>query len=107
MTLRTRMISTAILLCHLLLVPATVTSQSQPAKPAPKASSASGRINMQSGDLVQVQADQQEMVGDVFRLKGHVEVRYRDMVLKANEITYDKSTGDIVATGNVEFTGGP
>ena len=107
MTLRTRLIITLLVVCHLLLATPLVTSQLQPAKPAPKASNPAGRINMQSGELVTVQADQQEMIGDVFKLKGNVEVHYLNNVLKANEITFDKDTGDITATGNVEFTGGP
>jgi LPS-assembly protein len=106
MILRTRLIITALLLCHLLVATPLVTSQLQPAKPAPKASAAS-RFNMQVGDELVVKADQQEMIGNVFHLKGDVEVTFRNMVVKAADVTYDRDTGDLVATGNVEFSGGP
>jgi LPS-assembly protein len=107
MTLRIRLIITGVVVCHLLLASPLVTSQLQPAKPAPKAANAAPRLNMQSGEEVVVKADQQEMQGDVFRLKGNVEITFREFDLKANEITYDKSTGEITATGNLEFSGGP
>jgi LPS-assembly protein len=107
MTLRIRLIITALLVCHPLLASPLVTSQLQPPKNTAKPSHAAGRINMQTGEEVIVKADQQEMVGDVFRLNGNVEITFREFVLKADQITYDRSTGEITATGNLEFSGGP
>jgi len=62
---------------------------------------------MQSGDELLVKADQQEMHGQIFTLKGNVEITFRGMDFKANEMTYDRDTGEATATGNVEFSGGP
>jgi LPS-assembly protein len=60
-----------------------------------------------TGDEVIIKARQQEKAGDVFTLRGEVEVYYRDVILHADEITYDQSTGDVIATGHVIIEGGP
>ncbi|MBI4462954.1 MAG: LPS-assembly protein LptD [Acidobacteria bacterium] len=48
-------------------------------------------------------ADSQEKVGDTYVLRGQVEIRYRGMTLKAGQITYQESSGDATAEGQVEF----
>src|SRR5512146_1493097 len=93
---RSRLLITAALLCHLLLCPRLVTSQLlRPARPG------------EAGEEVTIKAKQQEQKGDVFTLRGDVEITLRRYVLKADEITYDKATGLVVATGHVVFNGGP
>ena len=57
-------------------------------------------------DEVIIKARQQEKKGDVFTLSGDVEVRYRDTVLRADEIVYDQSTGEVKASGHVVVEGG-
>lgn len=55
---------------------------------------------------VLLRADQQEKNQDIYHARGHVEVRFRTYVLHADEVTYDSTTGHIVATGHVIFDGG-
>jgi LPS-assembly protein len=49
----------------------------------------------------------QTWVGDTMTLSGGVVVHYRDYVLRADEVTYDRSTSELEADGNLELTGGP
>lgn len=53
---------------------------------------------------VTLRADSQEKVKDVFHLRGNVEVTFRQMKLTADEMSYDNSTGEVVARGNVTFS---
>ncbi len=59
------------------------------------------------GEPVTIKAREQEKQGDVYKLRGDVEIDFRSYILRADEITYDSSTGDATATGNVRFDGGP
>src|SRR5919204_1585933 len=58
------------------------------------------------GDEVIIKARQQEKKGSIFTLSGDVEVSYRDLVLRADEIIYDQSTGEVKANGHVVIEGG-
>jgi LPS-assembly protein len=96
MIFRTRMLNTLALLCHLLLLPGVVTSQLLAEASAPAAS-----------QEVIIRAQQQEKAGDVFHLRGDVEITFRQFTVRADEITYDSSSGEITARGNLRFQGGP
>ena len=62
-------------------------------------------LELQNPDqTLTLRADSQEKGKDTHRLRGHVEVTYRDMKLTADEVTYDETTGEIVGTGHVLFT---
>ncbi len=114
MIARTRFLITAAALCHLLLAAPLLTSQLQPPasseKPAPEAGAttqASLGPAAPAGEPVTIRAQQQEKVGDLYRLRGDVEIDFRDYVLRADEITYNDATGEITATGHIVFDGGP
>ena len=138
MTLRTRLLTTVVLLCHLALLPQLVTSQALPRSalsPQPSAlsdrPSAVGQSQAQTsqppstadrrpsaekphlagpnepGEEVTIEALQQEKVGDVYKLRGEVEIRFRQFVLRADLITYNTTTGEVTANGHVVFDGGP
>ncbi len=124
MTLRSRLLTTALLLCHLLLLPQLVTSQllggvaaGQTASPNAQQPSSDSQQRSASkphlaaanepGEEVTIEALQQEKTGDLYRLRGNVEIRFRRFVLRADEITYNTATGEITATGHVVFDGGP
>ena len=65
-------------------------------------------INVPLGpNEVLIRADEQEKVQDIYKVRGHVEIRFRTYTLHCDEATYDSTTGQIVATGNVIFDGGP
>jgi LPS-assembly protein len=103
MIFRYRIIITALSLCHLLLAPSIVTSQtlppSEPVLPAAPSSL--------TEEEVTIRAVQQEKDGDIFKLRGQAEVHYRNYVLYANEITYNSATGDTQVEGHVVLDGGP
>ncbi|MGE0407427.1 MAG: LPS-assembly protein LptD, partial [Candidatus Korobacteraceae bacterium] len=69
--------------------------------PAPYPGSAPGQE-----DGATITARQQEKNGDLYTLRGDVEIHYRDLVLRAEEITYDAATGQANATGRVILEGG-
>jgi LPS-assembly protein len=58
------------------------------------------------GDEVIIKARQQEKKGNIFTLSGDVEVSYREIVLRADEMVYDQSTGEVKANGHVVVEGG-
>ena len=52
---------------------------------------------------VGIRADSQEKAGDLYKLRGHVEITYKDMKLSAEEVAYNDATGDADARGHVVF----
>jgi LPS-assembly protein len=60
-----------------------------------------------SGVPVQLDADHQTHVGDVFTLDGHVVVHYEDYILRADKAVYHQSTSELEADGHLQVTGGP
>ncbi|HWZ82818.1 MAG TPA: LPS assembly protein LptD [Terriglobales bacterium] len=106
MIFRYRIIITALSLCHLLLAPAIVTSQTPPrlaSVSAPVAASPSSLTE----EEVTIRAVQQEKDGATYKLRGQAEVHYRTYVLYADEITYKSDTGDTQVEGHVVLDGGP
>jgi LPS-assembly protein len=60
--------------------------------------------DLQNSDkVVKTRSDSQEMSKNISRFRGHVEVTYRRMKLTADEVTYNRATGEVVAKGNVLF----
>jgi len=55
-------------------------------------------------DTATVYADSQRESNGVATLIGHVEITYRQTRLLADKATYNRSTGEIEATGNVAFS---
>lgn len=56
-----------------------------------------------SADVVEILADSQQKAGEVYLLRGHVEIRYRGMTLTAEQITYNEKTRVVEAGGTVAF----
>ncbi|MGA2902750.1 MAG: LPS assembly protein LptD [Candidatus Korobacteraceae bacterium] len=54
-----------------------------------------------------IRADEQEKNQDIYRGRGHVEIRFGTSTLHADQATYDSTTGQVTATGHVVFDGGP
>ncbi|MBZ5628876.1 MAG: LPS assembly protein LptD [Acidobacteriia bacterium] len=130
MTLRSRFLTTALLLCHLLLLPRLVTSEalagavssqaSAVGEPQPQTSQEPSTADRrpstakphlatpnEPGEEITIQALQQEKVGDMYYLRGEVEIRFRCFVLRADEITYNAASGELTAEGHLVFDGGP
>ena len=111
---RNRLGITAALLCHLVLAPSVVTSQLLPGKQpgsaaaaAPQTSPPNPPARPAGGEAVTIKAREQEKAGDVYKLRGDAEVEYRRWVLRADEATYDDTTGEVVASGHLTLDGGP
>lgn len=114
---RTRLIITALLVCHALVLPALVTSQNPPpAAPAeaPAQQAAPAAVNVpaapsasrdQFAEPVTIKADQQEKQGDVYTLSGNVEITTEGYVFRGDKVTYNAQTGDVLAEGNVTLDG--
>jgi len=116
MITRSRIFITTALVCHLLLAPGIVTSQTLP--PATATVSAPERAPAttpalatapasQTEEEVTIRAVQQEKDGSIYHLRGGVEIRYRTFILHADQITYNADTGDSELEGHVELDGGP
>jgi LPS-assembly protein len=58
-------------------------------------------------DEVLIRGDEQEKNQDIYKARGHVEIRFRTYILHADEATYDSTTGQVTAVGHVVFDGGP
>jgi len=123
MTSRTRFLITALFLCHQLLAAGLVTSglrsdsaakaatqtQSKEQETPESASSAacSAQAAQQSNDSATICAEQQEKDGDLYKLRGNVEIHYRTYILRADEVTYNGDSGEATATGHFTIDGGP
>jgi LPS-assembly protein len=57
-------------------------------------------------DEVLIRADEQEKVRDIYTVRGHVEIRFRNSVVHCDQATYDSTTGQVAATGHVVYEGG-
>jgi len=56
---------------------------------------------------VLIRADEQEKDQDIYKARGHVEIRFRTYVVHCDKATYDSTTGQVIAEGHVVFDGGP
>jgi LPS-assembly protein len=59
-----------------------------------------------SRDEVLIRADEQEKIQDVYKVRGRVEIRFRNNVIHCDDATYDSTTGVVNATGHVVYDGG-
>jgi LPS-assembly protein len=94
---RIRFLIMAAVVCHVLLAPSLVTSQLHSPSSATPA----------RGEEVTIRALHQEKDGAIFKLHGQGEIHYRNLVLRADEATYNSDTDDVVLEGHVVLDGGP
>src|SRR5271169_6312435 len=59
-----------------------------------------------SRDEVLIRADEQEKSQDIYKVRGNVEIRFRNSTIHCDQATYDSSTGIVTATGHVVYDGG-
>jgi LPS-assembly protein len=55
---------------------------------------------------VLIRANEQEKNQDIYKVRGNVEIRFRNNTIHCDQATYDSSTGIINATGHVVYDGG-
>jgi LPS-assembly protein len=60
-----------------------------------------------TGVPVEASADRQSWAGNVWTGTGHVEMHYRDYILHADKVIYDRTTSEVQAEGHVQVAGGP
>jgi LPS-assembly protein len=75
--------------------------------PLPLPGSGKVQISSSEGEPLTIKARQQEEQGNVITLRGDVEADFRDYTVRADTVTYDRSTGEVTASGNIHFDGGP
>jgi LPS-assembly protein len=83
------------------------TEQSGSAAPSAPAKKKKAPRPANAGEPVTLIAHQQERHGDLYRLRGEVEVDFRNYKLHADEVTYDDTTGEVKVNGHVVLDGGP
>jgi len=121
MNFRTRFLITLLILCHQLPTRALVTSQlladisgssttdaqdkQSDASPA-QTPCAEQAASANSTEPV-ICAIQQEKEGSNYKVRGDVEIHYRDYVLRADEATYNADTGEATGSGHFTLDGGP
>ncbi len=97
MTSRSRILLTALVLCHLLLGPGLLTTRLR----------LHASALQPAGEEVTLRAREQEKTGDIYHLRGDVEIDYRDLIFRGDEATYHSDTGDVEASGHLLLDGGP
>ena len=112
MTVRTILFITALMLCHLKLWPQALTKQFPAASgpsslpDAPDYPIAELVAAPPSGVPVRFESKQQEKHGEVYSLTGDVRIEYKDYILTADKVSYNRETGDAEADGHVRLQGG-
>jgi LPS-assembly protein len=112
MRVRTFLFITALMLCHLKLWPQTLTKQFPAASgpsslpDAPDYPIAEVVAAPPSGVPVRFESKQQEKHGEVYSLIGDVRIEYKDYILTADQVSYNRETGDAEADGHVRLQGG-
>ncbi|HUO17125.1 MAG TPA: LPS assembly protein LptD [Verrucomicrobiae bacterium] len=122
MTCRTRLLITALFLCHQLLASALVTRQLLPTKSiseggsSPDETAREGqnpsvdvcgkRAAAQLSDGTIICATNESKQGDTYDLQGDAEIHYRSYILRADHITYNSDTGESTGTGHMTLDGG-
>ena len=108
---RTRFLITAAFVCHLLLAPRLVTSQllaAQSTASTQNDTSPPIPATIRRYEDVTIKASEsQEKDGPIYKLRGHVEIRYSTYSLYADEVTYNSDTGDATGEGHLVLDGGP
>jgi LPS-assembly protein len=105
-------------LCHLILDSPLVTSQllAQAADPQPQKQGTTTRgsntpcatqaKSAESNETV-ICAVRQEKDGPIYKLQQDVEIHYRTYILRADDVTYNSDSGEVIATGHLTLDGGP
>jgi LPS-assembly protein len=61
----------------------------------------------QTGVPVLLSAGSQKQAGNIFTGSGGVVIHYRDYIISADNVVYDRSTTELEAEGHVQVSGGP
>ena len=75
------------------------TSQAPPAKPP--------RIVISPDQPVTIDAAECEKVGDLYTLRGHVQIKFDSYIYRGDSVVYDSVSGNVTASGHAALDGGP
>jgi LPS-assembly protein len=94
--------------CHLVLTspPAVGGAPAGPRK-GQKPAGAKPKAAVSEEQPVEVTARECEKAGDVYTLRGAVEVKFATYVFHGDTVTYDAASGEAAATGGAQLDGGP
>ena len=112
MRIRSFLLITALMLCHLKLCPQTLTKQFPSVSGPSSLPDAPGYPIAEvvpvapSGFPIRFESRQQEKHGSVYALTGDVRIEYKDYTLTADKVSYDDETKDTEADGHVRLQGG-
>ncbi|MBV9086420.1 MAG: LPS-assembly protein LptD, partial [Acidobacteriaceae bacterium] len=56
---------------------------------------------------VTIHAREQEKDGAIYKLRGDVEIDFRSLIFRGQEVTYNSATGEVTAAGQLTLDGGP
>ena len=59
------------------------------------------------GIPVEIEAERQTLIGEIATLSGEVTIHYRDYVVRADKVVYNRKTTEVEADGHVLVSGGP
>ena len=121
---RTFVFITMMVLCHCIVKGQTLTNAAPPTPAEPGALSSGERDlpddpgqeilpiaqpepTPPTGIPVKLSAQRQELVNDTWTLQGQVEIDYRGYVIQADKVSYNRTTTELHADGNLRVTGGP
>lgn len=109
---RLQLVITAVVVCHLFRGVPLVISQAHPESGSSQenqVNSAAGKkqLSATEGEPVSISAKQQEKQGEIYTLRGDVEIQFRGYTLRADRVTYERSAGDVTAEGHLSLDGGP
>jgi LPS-assembly protein len=107
MTSRIRIFITAVAWSHLLLLPLLVHAQVPASAATTQVQAVPASAGFAQGEEVTIKAREQEKQGNIYTLRGDVEIDFRTYVLRADEIIYNAETGGVEANGSVVLDGGP
>lgn len=92
-----------------LIAPAPVIPEQPAAQPAQPAAPSTPEIMAPAAQrqIAVIRAKSQEKAGDIYTLRGEVEIDYKGLVLHSDEATYNDETGEAMVSGHVVLDGGP
>ncbi len=95
-----------------IVAPAAASQAAKPAQPPPEDPTQNVPVAQvvpqeQQGVPVHISAREQGKSGDLWTLTGDVEIDYRDYIVRADKVTYNEATSEVVATGHLHLEGGP
>jgi LPS-assembly protein len=92
--------------CHAILTAPPSTPGPSGAKPG-NHTTAQPKIAVSQEEPVDITAKECEKAGDIYTLRGAVEIKFETWVFRGDHVTYDSASGNAKVIGNATLDGGP